>query len=181
MPVGKVPHGTTKHTYRLGLNSEARLDRNSFGYKTVSFPRNPTDHISSDPPATTRTFQNLFDRMIQRSKYNGNVPSSNPWSPRVPQISTANNLHSVSYNLISHEPNTRTPSLSYTDRLNKSFQRQKGISEINDLKRSTAENRNVDHRLAMTGNERAFARKDGIFTHLYNSAARFGENKPFKA
>ena len=57
----------------------------------------------------------------------------------------------------------------------------KGIGEIDDLKRSTAINRNVDHVGAMSGNQNVFARKDGIFTHLYNSAARFGEDKPFKA
>ena len=71
--------------------------------------------------------------------------------------------------------------MSFTERCSKNFKRQKGIAEIDDLKRLTATNRNVDHIAAMTGNERVFSRKDGIFTHLYNSAARFGEDKPFKA
>ena len=87
----------------------------------------------------------------------------------------------MAHNIISHEPNVHAPVVSYTERLSKSFARQKGIAEINDLKRSTAVNRNVDHIAAMSGHERIFARKDGIFTHLYNSAARFGEDKPFKA
>lgn len=114
VPRGKVPYGTTKHTFKLGLTNEGKLDRNSIGFKTVQFPRNPTDQISSQPPATDRPFQSMFDKMVQRSKYDGNVASTNPWSPRPPKVSTANNLNSVSYNLISHEPNSFTASMSYT-------------------------------------------------------------------
>ena len=33
----------------------------------------------------------------------------------------------------------------------------------------------------MKSNPRVFSRKDGMFTHLYNSAHRFGEDKPFKS
>ena len=64
IPRGKVPFGTTKHTFKLGLSTDGRLDRNSLGYQTQTFPRSPTDHISSEPPAQERPFQNLFDRMI---------------------------------------------------------------------------------------------------------------------
>ena len=119
--------------------------------------------------------------MIQKSKYEKNTSSTNPWSPKAPALTTANNLNSVRHNIISHEENKFTPAMSFTQRCDKNFRRTKGIAEIDDLKRITAVNRNVDHTHAKTGNERVFARKDGIFTHLYNSAARFGENKPFKA
>ncbi len=34
IPVGKVPHGTTKCTYAIGLTNSGRLDRNSIGYQT---------------------------------------------------------------------------------------------------------------------------------------------------
>ena len=43
VPRGQVPFGTTKHTFKLGLTTEAKLDRNAVGFKTVQFPRNPTD------------------------------------------------------------------------------------------------------------------------------------------
>jgi hypothetical protein len=36
-------------------------------------------------------------------------------------------------------------------------------------------NRNPDHMAAMEKNEGTFKRQNGIFTHLYNAAARFGE------
>lgn len=58
---------------------------------------------------------------------------------------------------------------------------RKGVAEYTDLQRPTALNKNVDHEKAIGMNPQVFKRKDGIFTHLYNSAARFGEDKPFKA
>ena len=180
VPKGKVPHGTTKCTFNLGLNTDGKLDRQSLGYQTQTFPRSPTDHISSEPPAQERPFQNLFDRMIQKSKYEKNTKTTNPWSPKAPALTTANNLNSVRHNIISHEENKYTPAMSYTQRCSKNFKRTKGIAEIDDLKRITAVNRNVDHIAATAQNERVFARKDGIFTHLYNSAARFGDDKPFQ-
>ena len=119
--------------------------------------------------------------MITNSKYDKNTASSNPWAPSKPSKRTISNRNSVSYNIITVQPNTHCPALTYTERLETKVGRERGIAEIDDLKRLTAINRNRDHTMAMTGNERVFARKDGIFTHLYNSAARFGENKPFKA
>ena len=181
IPKGKVPFGTTKCTFKLGLGTDGKLDRSSLGYTTQTFPRSPTDHISSQPPAEERAFQSLFDKMIQKSKYEKNTSTTNPWRPKAPKISTVNNLNSVRYNILNHEENKLTPAMTYTQNLSKSFVRTRGISEINDLSRATAVNRNVDHVKAMTGHERVFAKKDGIFTHLYNSAARFGEDKPFKA
>ena len=181
VPRGKVPHGTTKHTFKLGLGEDARLNRNSIGLHAQTFPRSPTDHISSEPPAQERPFQGLFDSMVQESKYEKNTKTTNPWAPKPAKIRTISNRNSVTHNILSFEPNKYTPALSYTERLQQGVGRQKGIAEIDDLKRITAVNRNVDHIAAMSGNEKVFARKDGIFTHLYNSAARFGEDKPFKA
>lgn len=43
---GKVPYGTTKCTYKIGLSPNAKLDRNGLNVETKSFPRNPTDQIS---------------------------------------------------------------------------------------------------------------------------------------
>ena len=47
--------------------------------------------------------------------------------------------------------------------------------------RATCERPNLDHTKAMRGaGDRTFAKKEGIFTHVYNSAHRFGESKAFK-
>ena len=58
---------------------------------------------------------------------------------------------------------------------------KKGIGEYGDLMRITAINHNVDHNNAYKENSKVFRRHNGVFTYLYDSAHRFGENKPFKA
>ncbi len=58
---------------------------------------------------------------------------------------------------------------------------RKGVAEFSDMLRPTAMNVNVDHRAALQMNPGVFKRRDGMFTHLYDAAARFGEDKVFKA
>ena len=58
---------------------------------------------------------------------------------------------------------------------------KKGIGEFGDLQRPTAMNPNPDFLKAYNENPNVFKRKDGIFSHLYDAAHRFGEDKPFKA
>ena len=50
IPKGQVPSGTTKCTYRLGLDTEAKLQRDERRFSPAAFPRNPTDVVSSEPP-----------------------------------------------------------------------------------------------------------------------------------
>jgi hypothetical protein len=57
---------------------------------------------------------------------------------------------------------------------------KKGIGEYKDLNRITAINSNNDHINAFNENPHIFKRKVGVFTHLYDAAHRFGEDKPFK-
>jgi len=55
------------------------------------------------------------------------------------------------------------------------FNRKKGVTELRDLRGPNSKNRNPDHIKAIGENEGVFKRQNGIFTHLYNAAARFGE------
>ena len=184
IPRGKVPFGTTKCTFNLGLDLDAKLTRNTLGFKTQTFPRNPTDNISSEPPAVERNFQNLYDQMATNAKYAKNEKSSNPWGPRKVTSISQNwkNRNSVAHDIITNGNNKFAPKLEQSERISiHTVGRFRGISEFNDLSRLTARNHNPDHNMALTQNAGVFKRKDGIFTHLYNSAARFGENQVFKA
>ena len=58
---------------------------------------------------------------------------------------------------------------------------KKGIGEYTDLMRPTAKNPNPDFLKAYNENPNIFKLKDGPFSHLYDAAHRFGEDKPFKA
>lgn len=57
---------------------------------------------------------------------------------------------------------------------------KKGIGEYSDLNRPTAINSNPEFINSFNENPNQFKRKVGVFTHLYDSAHRFGEDKPFK-
>lgn len=49
----RVPTGTTTHIFKTGkLGSDGRLDRTKI--ETKELPRNKTDHVSYEPPTSTR-------------------------------------------------------------------------------------------------------------------------------
>jgi hypothetical protein len=58
--------------------------------------------------------------------------------------------------------------------------KKKGITEYADLTRVSAINQNKHFQENFDTQPKMFAKKTGIFTHLYDAAARFGEDKPFK-
>ena len=60
------------------------------------------------------------------------------------------------------------------------FNRKLGVTEIRDLSGPNAINRNPDHVSAINENRGVFKKHNGIFTHLYNAAHRFGETEVFK-
>ena len=153
IPVGQVPHGTTKCTYQKGLTTDGKLKRDDMGISSKTFPRNPTDNISSDPPAQERPFQGLFDQMVSSSKYEKNTRTNHPWVPKDLKLMTLNNRNSVTHNIISHEPNTYTAALEYDEMKRYRVNRQKGLAEYNDMKRLTNVNPNRDHVAAMSGNQ----------------------------
>ena len=56
IPYGQVPVGTTKCTYKIGLDLNAKLKREPSRFSPQSFPRNPTDVVSQEPPPYKRPF-----------------------------------------------------------------------------------------------------------------------------
>ena len=74
-----------------------------------------------------------------------------------------------------------SPQISKKDFMLKPHGRVNNITQIRDLQHNGRCNANEDYGSALSSNPRVFSRKDGMFTHLYNSAHRFGEDKPFKS
>ena len=58
--------------------------------------------------------------------------------------------------------------------------KKKSITEIRDLSHLSAINYSEDYQVGYRQNPNIFKKKDGMMTHLYNAAHRFGESKPFK-
>lgn len=100
--------------------------------------------------------------------------------PRNYDNKSLNNRSSVGHNIISHKENATSPALVVGVLDKKVCNRKKGIAEIADANRLTALKSNQDFVHAYQSNPHQFKRKNGIFSHLYDAAHRFGEDKPFK-
>ena len=59
--------------------------------------------------------------------------------------------------------------------------RKKGVTEFADESRITALHTNHDYIDAFKQDQNMFKRKNGLFTHTYDAAKRFGIEKPFKS
>ena len=56
----RIPYGATTFTYKTKkLDNDYKLNRQNIVTKDA--PRNPTDHVSYDPPGSTRPQQRVYD------------------------------------------------------------------------------------------------------------------------
>ena len=76
----RMPYGTTTHIYKTGkLDPDYKLDRTNIEVKEL--PRNKTDHVSYDPPTSTRPQQRVYDLMMTKPRYAKNHQSTVHWIP----------------------------------------------------------------------------------------------------
>ena len=168
--------GTKTSTIKM-VNSVGKLERN---FKPVSRHHIKTDHISVVPPARDRPFQKVYDKILTKPAYNKNNVCTNVWVPRAYDNKSMNNRSSVGHNIISHKENKNSAALIIGVLDKKVCNRKKGIAEIADAMRQTALKSNKDYVTAFNKNPHQFKRSNGVFSHLYDAAHRFGEDKPFK-
>ena len=101
VPKGKVPYGTTKCTYKLGLSTDAKLDRYQMGIQTRTFPKNPTDIVGQEETKVKQSpFQGIFDKMISKPEFDRLGGTKDPWVAKVPKGMTINNRSSSDINII---------------------------------------------------------------------------------
>ena len=93
---------------------------------------------------------------------------------------TLNNRSSVKHNIISGQENIYSAEMKPGLLDKQVCNRKLGITQIRDLSGPNAINRNPDHKSAFDESQNVFKRQNGIFTHLYNAAHRFGETEVFK-
>ena len=91
-----------------------------------------------------------------------------------------NNKSSVTHNIITGEANVYS-GVTKPGLLDKQVcNRKLGITQLRDLSGPNAINRNPDYVKAVDKDPNLFKKRNGIFTHLYNAAHRFGETEVFK-
>lgn len=120
--------------------------------------------------------------MVTMPKYDKNVRSNHPWVPKPVTVNSIANRSGGTHNIITNDElasNQRGGSLKIMDK--QVTNRRKGVTEYGDLQRATSMNPNWDHLRALEQDPYVFRRKNGLFTNLYDSAARFGETEVFKA
>lgn len=168
--------GTTKYT-KTKVQPDGTMTRD---FKPVHKHNIKTDHISVEPPASERPFQKIYDQMLTKPAYDKNQVSTKPWVPNASVEQTVNNRSSVSHNIINHQDNTHSGLLNVGVMDKTVCNRKKGIGECSDLMHIYANKSNPDFVKAFNADPNQFKRKTGVFSHLYDAAHRFGEDKPFK-
>ena len=143
---------------------------------TQTFPRNPTDLLSFEAPSAEKPFQRVYDSMLTKHRYDRNVLNSNKWKDSTTKIPTMKTITGADYDIVSHKKMTPIATSIFTKKI---VNHGKSIAEYNDFERKTHHRPNNDHREALSNDAGVFYKKDGIFTHLYNSAARLHVVKPF--
>jgi hypothetical protein len=119
----------------------------------------PGSHASQVPPASNRTTSTEMSVPGMFSK-------------------GLANRSSVKHNIITGDNNVFSCEMKPGILDAQIFNRKKGITEFRDLMGKA--NKNMDHVAALSENQGTFKKQNGIFTHLYNAAARFGETEVFK-
>ena len=149
---GKVPVGCTKK-----IVNEKR--------KTQPVPYEiPTDHISFQVP--THTIQGPPPAPL----YTKSTTTKEGWvAPR--SRFTLSNCQSTGYNIINFQDN---PHAVIRKTTNIQAGRNKGITQFADINRPFNPNFNEDYSKAYSAEPRVFYRKTGIFSHMYDAAARHG-------
>jgi hypothetical protein len=119
--------------------------------------------------------------MMTAPKYNKNCTQNHPWVPCPVTVQSVKNKSGGTYDIINNKEHTFNKGGPLKLMEKQICNRQKGVVEYNDRQRSTAFNPNWDHLAAIEKEPHGFRRKNGMFTNLYDSAARFGESQVFKA
>ena len=132
-------------------------------------------------PYDQREPEELDDKIqSRRSKKSSVSQSAGSKRPLEPKNKTLNNRSSVHHNIITGGPNIWSHDMKPGLLDKAACNRKKGVAEIRDLMEPNSINRNKDWMRATEKNPDVFKKQNGIFTHLYNAAARFGESKVFK-
>jgi hypothetical protein len=123
-----------------------------------------TDHISFQPPAFTSQGP---PPIPQYTKAN---TTKEGWVAPRSQF-TLSNCHSTGYNIVNFQEN---PHAVIRKATNLHAGRAKGITQFSDLNRPYNPNFNQEFARVLSEDPKTFYRRTGIFSHMYDAAARHG-------
>lgn len=141
-----------------------------------------TDHISIRMPNTSKSLDNRnYPYLKMKSEFGTNQNSDSFWVPMVQKRATMSNRSSVEYDIINNinNPMAGAPGFGILDKaLNN---KKKGVAEFSDYLKPFNINPNKRYLKCFDDNNNRFHFYKGVFSELYDSAARNGNiYMPFK-
>jgi hypothetical protein len=142
----------------------------------------PTDHISIRMPKGSKSVDNRnFPYLQMKSEFGPNENSDSYWVPKIQDKATMSNRSSVEYNIINNQENPLTGVVN-VGILDKAVNnKKKGVAEFSDYLKPFNYNPNKRYLKYYDKNNDRFLYYKGVFSELYDSAARNGNiYMPFK-
>ena len=141
-----------------------------------------TDHISIRMPKNPKSVDNrTFPYLKMKSEFGPNQSSNSYWVPKIQEVGTMANRSSVEYNIINNNDNPMTGKIN-VGILDKALNnKKKGVAEFSDYLKPFNYNPNKNYLNYYDKNNNRFHYYKGVFSELYDSAARNGNiYMPFK-
>ena len=141
-----------------------------------------TDHISIRMPKLSKSLDNkTYPYLKMKAEFGTNQESDSFWVPKVQDKGTMANRSSVEYNIINNQDNPIAGFVS-VGILDKAMNnKRKGVAEFSDYLNSFNINPNKRYLKYYDKNNNRFHFYKGVFSELYDSAARNGNiYLPFK-
>ena len=128
-----------------------------------------TDVISFHRPEA-RPLQTAGAGVLARTQFSKSNTSKEGWVAQRPPH-TLNNCQSTNYNIINFQDN---PNAVMRQTTNIDAKKHKGITEYADIMNQYTAKVNKDYVHAYNADPNSFKKRTGIFTHMYDAAARQG-------
>jgi hypothetical protein len=141
-----------------------------------------TDHISIRMPKDSKSVDNKsLPYLKMKSEFGPNENSDSYWVPKIQDKATMSNRSSVEYNIINNQENPLTGVVN-VGILDKAVNnKKKGVAEFSDYLKPFNYNPNKRYLKYYDKNNDRFHYYNGVFSELYDSAARNGNIYiPFK-
>ena len=148
----------------------------------------PTDHISIRMPKISKSVDKrdqienkYYPYLKMKSEFGANQNSESHWVPQIQNKATMSNRSSVEYNIINNSNiiSASTDGFGILDKA--SNNKKKGVAEFSDYLKPFNYNPNKRYLQCYEDNKNRFHFYKGIFSELYDSAAKNGNiYVPFK-
>ncbi|CDW90990.1 UNKNOWN [Stylonychia lemnae] len=185
--------GTLKNKWAIGCtkNTATKVDTEGFllpqfqsSMKRSSSQIQPirlkTDIISFRPPEKQVEHQKAYDLMVTSPKYNFHSETSQGWIERQYENKSIVNRSSVNHNIITHSENGNSGKLHVGTLNSKILFRKKAVCDFANEAIPQAIHINNDYNSAFLKEPGLFKKYTGMCVNTYDSAHRFGIDKPFK-